>query len=246
MTRDTVPTHGVSLAWIAAGARASLCFAVVILTLVFVAFGAFARDLGFPLWQIVLMGFSTWAMPSMVVFVAAVAQGSGLVAAGLAVALSAVRLLPMTIAIMPQLAAERVHRAWFYVASHAVAITAYVEATLRLPAIPPERRLSFFLGLGAGLMLIASTGGVVGYFAGAFLPRPLVVGLLMLTPLYFLLSIVTAATQLSDRAALGVGFALGPVAALIEPQLDLLWAGLAGGTVGYVVGRSERRRKAAT
>jgi predicted branched-subunit amino acid permease len=239
---DAQPLSGL---WFAKGLRASLCFSVLILALVFVAFGAFARDLGFPLWQVVLIGLSTWAMPSMVIFVATVGQGGTLAAAAIGVALSAVRLLPMTIALVPHLNTEKARRIWFYVASHFIAITAYVEAILRLPKIPPERRLSFFLGLGLGLILLASGGGVIGYVAGGAVPKPLAAGLLMLMPLFFLLSMTAAATSISDRAALVTGFALGPIAHLVEPQLDLLWAGLIGGSVGFAVHRLRCRRERA-
>jgi predicted branched-subunit amino acid permease len=228
--------------WYVTGLRQGISFPLLVLSTTFFGFGAFARDLGFTLWQVAMLSAAVWAMPSSVVFVVAVSGGASLVGAAIAVALSAVRLLPMTIALMPQMAAARVHRAWFYIASHFVAVTGYVEALVRFPRVPPDQRLAFFLGLGTSLMTIASSAAVLGYFVAGALPPLVAAGLLFVTPLYFLLSMIGAATTLSERSAIVIGFALGPIAHRLEPEFDLLWAGLIGGTAGYAVHRLSRRR----
>lgn len=228
--------------WFLRGLRGSAGFSALILSLAFLGFGAFARDLGFALWQVVLMSLTAWALPSLVVFAAAIGHGATYVAAAIAVTLSAVRLLPMTVALMPMMARERLPQLWFYVASHFVAVTGYVEALLRLPKVPPEVRLSYFLGLGTGLMLLATSGGAIGYLAAATLPPLAAAGLLILSPLYFLLATMSAAALPADRFALGSGLVLGPIAHLVDPGLDLLWAGLIGGSFGYAVQRFVRRR----
>lgn len=228
-----------ALPWVVRGWRAAHSFAGLILCLAFVGFGAFARDAGFTFWQVVGMGPLVWALPSCVVFVAAMTAGASLPAAAFAVALSAVRLLPMTVAIVPQMAAERVRRIWFYVAAHFIAVTGYVEAILRLPHVPADVRLSFFLGLGIGLMTNATAACALGYLAAGVFPAPVATGLVFVTPVYFLLSLFTAGA-LTERIALALGFALLPLAHWIEPELDLLWAGLIAGTVAHVIGRRRR------
>lgn len=233
---------GLGPAWVLRGARASISFAVLILSLAFVGFGAFARDVGFPLWQVLAMALTTWALPSMVVFVVATSQGATLLGAAIAVTLSAVRLLPMTVALMPSFRREPAHRVWLYVASHFIAITIYVEAALRLPAVPEDKRLSFFIGLGFGLITIATSAGAVGYLVAGALPAPILTGLLFVTPAYFLLSMLTAAVNVTEKTALGLGLILGPIFALVDKELALLWAGLGAGTIAYVVGRLARRR----
>jgi predicted branched-subunit amino acid permease len=242
---EALPAEGsLSPRWILNGAWQAISLPLVVLSTTFFAFGAFARDLGFPLWQMVMLSGAVWAMPSSVVFVVSVSGGASLFAAALAVALSAVRLLPMTIALMPQMSAERVNRLWFYLGSHFVAVTAYVEAIMRFPRIPPEVRLSFFIGMGLSLTIISTSVGVLGYLVAGALPPVLAGGLLFVTPLYFLLSIVAAATKWPERAAVAFGFILGPIAHRIEPELDLLWAGLIGGTGSYAVHLLMKRRRA--
>ena len=172
----------------------------------------------------------------------ALAAGAGLAAAALAVALSAVRLLPMTIAVLPLLSATKAKRIWLVVAVHYVAVTAYVEAFLLLPKVPEEHRLAFFLGLGTSLMVIASGFGALGYLIAGALPQALALGLVILAPLYFLLSMLKAASHLSEYVALAAGLVLGPLAHSFNGEFDLLIGGVLAGLLGCGV---ERWRKVA-
>jgi predicted branched-subunit amino acid permease len=224
-------------AYLLQGVRRALSLAGLILCLASFGFGAFARDLGFTLWQTAVLAGLVWALPSAVIFASAAAAGATLWAAGIAVAISAVRLLPMTVAILPQMRAERARHVWFWLASHFVAVTGYVEALLAFPRIAPERRLSFFLGLVLTLNVTATLAAVAGHIAASRLPAPVAMALAFITPIYFALSIVSASRTLTDRAALALGLALGPVAHWLEPELDLLWAGLIGGTAAFLIGR---------
>jgi predicted branched-subunit amino acid permease len=239
----SAPAHQpLSGAYVLAGARRALSLAGLILAFATFGFGAFARDLGFSLWQVVVLCGGVWALPSAVVFASATASGASLWAAGLAVALSAVRLVPMAVTLLPQMRAERVRPVWLWLAAHYVAVTGYVEALLAFPRVPPERRVSFFLGLGTTLMVCATLAGVAGYVAASRLPPPVAMALAFITPIYFALSIFSAAQTATDRAALAFGLVLGPVAHRVEPELDLLWAGLIGGTAAFLIGRRAARR----
>ena len=233
----------ISALWFAKGAGGSLSLGLVVLSLSFVGFGAFARDAGFPLWQVVFMSVSVWALPSALVFVAALAGGASVVAAGIAVALSAVRLLPMTIAVMPLFGAtDRIRRVWLVIAVHYVAVTAYVEGFLKLPKVPEEHRLAYFIGLGTGLMVIATCFGAVGYLISGYLPVSIGPGLVILSPLYFLLSMLKAATTVSEKFALAAGLIFGPIAHSFTSQFDLLIGGGAAGIAGYLAERWRRKR----
>lgn len=228
----------ISPAWFLNGVRGSLSLGLVVLSLSFVGFGAFARDAGFPLWQVVFMSLTIWALPSALVFVAALAGGAGVAAAGIAVALSAVRLLPMTIAVMPLFGrTSHIRRVWLVIAVHYVAVTAYVEGFLKLPTVPEDHRVAYFVGLGSGLMVIATSFGAVGYLIAGSLPVSLGLGLVIISPLYFLLSMLKAATSISEKFALAAGLIFGPVAHSFTSEFDLLVGGLAAGIAGYLAQR---------
>ena len=241
------PIHGekaelvpLSIDWVWRGARAALSTGLLVLSFSMLGFGAFARDASFPLWQIIFMSMAVWALPSSLVFVATIAAGSGALAAAIAVALSAVRFLPMTISILPLLAAERVRRVWLVVAVHYVAVTAYVEGMIHLPKVPPDHRVAFYIGLGTSMMVIATAFSAVGFLIAGALPKFLSLGLVILSPIYFLLSMLKASTTLAERVALGGGLVLGPIAHQIDSELDLLYGGVLAGVIGYLTQRFRR------
>lgn len=84
----------------------------------------------------------------------------------------------------------------------------------------------------------AATGaGFAGYYLAGELP-PLYAGaLLFITPMSFLVSTARNARALMDKLALALGLVLGTVLAASHVQLDLLWAGVGGGTLAYIVHR---------
>ena len=167
------------------GLRAAPSAAAMVLALSFFGFGAFARDLGLEAWQLAAMAVSTWALPSLVIFVVSMAAGAGPLAAAFAVTVSALRLLPMTIALMPYLSTEGLKRRWLFLATHFVAVTSYVEGLARLPAMAPERRTSWFIGFCAGVMLLAVTSSVVGYHVAGANNNPIDDRIVIITPIKF-------------------------------------------------------------
>jgi hypothetical protein len=79
--------------------------------------------------------------------------------------------------------------------------------------------------------------GFVGFYLAAGLPPLLSGALLFLTPLSFFISTVNNARQLVDRMALVFGLLLGPLLAYWQLPLDLMWTGIVGGTIAYVINR---------
>ena len=57
--------------------------------------------------------------------------------------------------------------------------------------------------------------------------------LLFLTPMSFLISVVRNSRDLVDRLALVFGLVIGPLLAYLNVDLDMLWAGIGGGTLAY-------------
>jgi predicted branched-subunit amino acid permease len=219
------------------GLAAAPSAAAIVLSLSFFGFGAFARDLGLEAWQLVAMAVSTWALPSLVIFIVSMAAGAGPFAAAFAVAVSALRLLPMTIALMPYLSTEGLKRRWLFLATHFVAVTSYVEGLARLPAMAPERRTSWFIGFCAGVMALATTSGVVGYHVAGATPKPIAIGLVFMTPMYFICGMATTAASRHELLALALGFVLGPALMLVVPEFSLALAGAIGGTLAYALRR---------
>ena len=63
--------------------------------------------------------------------------------------------------------------------------------------------------------------------------------LLFFTPCYFMLSMLSTARMGADKLAVILGVVIGPLVYLISPDLDLLAAGLIGGTYAYWWGKRQ-------
>lgn len=200
-------------------------------------FGALARDAGVSLGNAVLMMGAFYALPAQVVLTDQLARGASLMAGALAVTLTGIRLLPMTVTLVPHFKSKGAPRWALLLAAHCIAITAWIEGFRRLPQLPEQLRLPHFLGLGAGLVGCALTGAAVGHEIAGSLPALLSAVLLFLTPIYFMLSLIATGATAGDRLAVIAGGVLGPLLYLGLPGFDLLATGLIGGTFAHFCGR---------
>lgn len=229
--------------WALRGSRAIVSVPAAILLTSMAGFGVLCREAGLTLGQAVFTTAAIWALPSQVVLIGAIASGASIWAAAIGVALSAVRFVPMVASWVPMVRTEATPRWQIVVLSHFVAVTSWVVAALRLPALPPEARLPFFAGFA--LTLTASGTIVTGltFVLAGGLPPVLAGMLFFLTPIYFLTSLTVSARLDAERLALAFGLALGPMFRLSGLPLDLVWAGLTGGTIAYVGHRLLARRR---
>ncbi|MDB5592519.1 AzlC family ABC transporter permease [Enterovirga sp.] len=207
--------------------------------------GSLARDAGHPIGAAMLSTVAIWAAPAQLILYAGIASGGLLLAAAISVALSAIRLLPMTIAILPLLRRPGQSLLTQLGLAHLVAATAWIEGMRRLPTMPEERRVPFFVGFALTCMAISTAMTAAGFLLVGALPRPLAAAILCLTPIYFTVAMTGAARHRGDWAAIGLGLGLLPVAQLlIGRDYDILAVGLVGGTAAYLVDRASQGRPA--
>jgi len=209
----------------------------------YVGVGALAHGFGFSAWWLGLSTILVWAAPAQVIMISAIGGGSPLIEAAIAVTLSAVRLLPMVVALLPLLRGKGVRLRDLLLPTHFTAVSMWVESLRLLPAIAQERRVAFCNGLAVGFMFAATGSGFIGYYLAAELPLLLAGALLFLTPLAFLMSTARNARQMMDKLALALGLIIGPLLAYWHVELDLMWTGVIGGALAYAV---HRLRGAAT
>ncbi len=222
------------------GARVALSVPGAVLFASAFGFGAFAQGSNFDL-GLALFTALVFALPGQVVLVDSVANGAGLAGATLAVTLTAVRLLPLTVALMPHLRRPDTPLAQQLALSHFVAVTVWVETMRRLHELPRDVRISFYSGVSVVLLPSVIVGTLLGFIAAGVLPPPLAAGLMFLTPIYFLLSMLSASREQMDVLAIGIGLVFGPIFYALVPGLDLLVTGLVAGTLAYAVARWRRR-----
>jgi predicted branched-subunit amino acid permease len=203
----------------------------------YIGLGALAHDFGLPPLWLALSTIFVWAAPAQVILISALGTGASLIEVAIAVTLSAMRLLPMVVALLPLLRKPGRGVGHLILPTHFTSISMWVESLRLLPSMDRAHRLAFCNGLSTGYMSTAVTFGFVGYYLAAGLPTVLAAMLLFLTPLSFLLSTARNARAMIDRVALVLGLAIGPVLVYLQVGLDIMWTGIIGGTLAYAVHR---------
>ena len=219
--------------WLLRGMRGAFSLPGLILVSSFVGFAALAKAAGVTAAQAVFMTGVVWALPSKVVFIGAVVTGASLPAVAFAVSLSAIRLMPMAMALVPELRDERTPRWVLYVLAHCVAVTSWVLALERLKDVPRHLRTTYYAGLGFTLIVMNMIVVAVVYALADSLPPSVSAALLLLTPMYFVTSLWGSARERAGHVAMVLGIVLGPLFHVLIPEGDLLAAGLVGGGAAY-------------
>jgi predicted branched-subunit amino acid permease len=237
--------------WRSAGGaflRGLIAAGTTVLTLVlfatFIGIGALAHDSQFSLGWVLLSTVLVWAGPAQIILISSLGSGATPVQAAIAVTVSAIRLFPMVVSVLPMLKTPTTKLRQLVLPAHFIAVTMWVECFRLLPQVPRERRIAFANGLGTGLIAVCLIANVIGYLLAANLPRSFGAAILLLTPLAFLLSTARNCRELSDVVALMLGLALFPLVALLHTGVDVLISGVSAGTIAYGVHWLRRRRRA--
>lgn len=219
--------------WFGVGVRHALRLPGLILASSFVGFAALAMQAGLPLSHTLFMSALVWALPANVVLIGAVLAGASLPAAFLLVTLSSVRLMPMVVALIPEVRTEKTRKWVLYLLAHFVAVTSWVVTLQNVRNIPPDRRTAYFFGLAITLLCVNLVVVALVYAFAGDLPPIASAALLLMTPLYFLTSLWGSARERASHVAMLLGLVIGPVMQFVWPDGGLLATGLIGGGLAY-------------
>ena len=215
---------------------------VVVMCASFLGFGALVRESGLTLWLGLYSTATGWALPGQVAVVELFSVGASYFVMATVVALTNVRLLPMTVSLMPGLRAPGQRRWLHFLAAHWIAVTGWAEMMQNGHRIEAPLRLPYFFGYSMTLWSATLAATALGFLAADGLPAFVTLGLVFVNPLYFML---VFAADLRDRMkalALVIGALLGPLLHLLTPDWGLLLAGLLGGSLAYLIDRGLKRR----
>jgi predicted branched-subunit amino acid permease len=208
-----------------------------VLTLVlfatYLGIGALAHDTHFSLGWVLASTALVWAGPAQIILISTLGSGATIVQTAIAVTLSAIRLFPMVVSVLPTMRMPDTKRRHLVLATHFIAVTLWVECFRLLPQVPRQRRIAFTHGLGVGLVSVCLLATTIGYSLAGNLPQSFAAAILLLTPLAFLLSTARNCRQLADILALALGLALFPLVAMLHTGVDILISGVSAGTIAY-------------
>ncbi|WP_117191371.1 AzlC family ABC transporter permease [Rhizobium terrae] len=247
MSPDSDDRHGGhgALFWLFTGMRNLLSLPALILLTSIVGFSAFALESGLTRAEAVFMSLAVWALPAQVILIGTMAGGANIAACFLAVTLSSIRMTPMVASVIPEMRTKRTPIWLLLILSHFIAITSWVFAITTLRNVPREYRAIYFAGFGVTLTLTGTLVVALFYGLAATFP-PFVAGVLFfMTPVYFIASIWASAHQPVVKFAFVAGVVLGPSLTLLTPEFDVLYAGIGGGSIAYLIDRIRRKRKPA-
>ena len=232
------------LQWFGTGLRQAAMGPMFLVAFSLISVGGLARDGGSSMGVAVASTLIVWAGPAQIVYFGSLAAHVPLAAIALAITLSSVRFLPMSLALLPVLRGKRTSFGSLLLAAHLVAMTVWAETMRRAPAIPREARMSFYFGFAFVCISATAISTALGYILVGELPAPLAAGLLFLTPVYFVATLVRNSRRPIDYLALIFGLGLTPISsALFGPNFDLLALGLCAGTSAWFIQRQLDHRR---
>src|ERR1044071_4246007 len=111
---------------------------VLVLAGTYVGMGALAHDAGVsPIWM-ALSTVLVWAAPAQLILITGLGAGGSLIELAIAVSLSAMRLFPMVVALLPLLRGPTTRLRDLLLPTHFTSISMWVESLRLLPGVPRE------------------------------------------------------------------------------------------------------------
>lgn len=230
-------SYGSSFAAACGGARDGIGAPALVIAASFLGFGSMARSADLTMAMALFSTATGWALPGQVVMVELYGIGASLLAIALGVALTNMRLLPMTLALMPHLRAPGVPKWRYYAVSHLIAVTSWFHTMRHCPALPPAERLPYLAGHGLLLWAVTLAATAIGFVLAGVVPVAVSLGLVAVNPIYFTLLLINEHAIPSRRYAVVIGAVCGPIFFLVERDWSLLLTGLLGGSLAFVLGR---------
>lgn len=204
-------------------------------------FGSIARENAYPAGLAVLSIVTVWGMPGQIAMVELLAVGASMLPIAVAAAGANARFLPMTVSLFPLLKGGVRPWAWAYLLAHFVSINTWVALMRRGPSLPLEQRAPYFLGCSLLLMGAGVAGTAIGFALAGVLPRTLTLGLVYLSPAYFLM-VFAGVRERGGVIAVLLGAGAGPLLHLLSPEWGVPATGVIGGTLAFLLDRRVLRR----
>ena len=226
-----------------AGLKAAFGMPAMGLFCALASFGALTEAIGIELWVMIASVLLIWSMPALMAFNEMMVTMSGVWAMVIAIAFANVRNVPMVVTAIPMVRTRPGIR-WGadLTLAQLMSPTTWVHILATSDQVPLEMRRRYFVAFSITVLTAALLGAVVGYFGVQSLPKALQPTLLLLTPLYLVL-IMLSVRRLSSYLAFAAGAVAVPALMTWSMEWGLAIGGLGAGTVGFLLA-GEHKKKA--
>src|SRR5881397_347906 len=99
----------------------------LVLFATYLGIGALAHDTGFSLGWVLASTALVWAGPAQIILISTLGSGATAIQAALAVTVSAIRLFPMVVSVLPMIRTPQTKRRDLILPTHFIAVTLWVE-----------------------------------------------------------------------------------------------------------------------
>ena len=205
----------------------------------FIAIGALLKNLNFSLEQSILSTLFTYALPGSLVMAESLLVGASILNIFLAVWLVNARLYPMTVSLFPLLMDKSQPKWKYYISCHFIAVSSWLIMKNKYQTIERKNRIDFWIGIGTATWLIAIFSTIIGYLSSDLLTPNMMVGLMIVNPIYFLCMMIGAIKTKGIAISVILGSFLGPIFYYFSPEWCILFGGLTAGTVAFLLGENK-------
>ncbi|BBM88453.1 hypothetical protein COTS27_00132 [Spirochaetota bacterium] len=203
---------------------------------IFFFYGTQANLSGMSLLETFLAATIVYAVPAQLILAdQAIIRGSVL-SIFIAVLLVNMRLLPMTMAVIPKIKSR--FMPLNIINAHFIALTTwlgFLQLDPELDNYPVINKAHFYFGLGVSLWTIAWIMAVLGYLSQGVVSTEVQLAFVYANPLYFLLLILGQTRNKQNFLPIILGGLLLPFLALLSLQWSVILSGLIGGTVAFFI-----------
>jgi predicted branched-subunit amino acid permease len=220
----------------------SLSLPAFILLTTMMGFGTLARSAGYSAEMSALATVLIWGLPGQLAMVELTLTGQDLITIIFACSLANARFFPMVVSFIPSMAREKTSFPGLVLYAQLLSINSWAVCLRNFPEIEPSDRKLYFVAFASTILCAAVIGTLLGYYASAVLPDPLVLGLIFISPLFFAL-VLSAVPRATERASLLLGCIVVPLAHYYFPSIDLLITGLVAGSLGFFLGKAPAIRR---
>ena len=201
----------------------------------FFAYGTQTRVAGFSFLEHFLSTSIFYALPAMLALVEGTMRQADVISIALAVFFINIRLLPMTMSVIPTI---RSKAEWKNILSvHFVAMTTWITYLKWHLDVEEKRRVGFYFILAIILWTAANFMGVMGYFIAGLVGQKLLTALIFSNPLYFLCLLLEQTKKRNIFWAILLGCTLMPISYYFLPDVAVLTTGLVGGTLSFLISK---------